>query len=100
MVKICKKMNKAAGALEYFTTHKWSWSNKNMLSLQEEMTKEDREKFNFNVRSVHWPEFLDNFVKVVSCAETKFRRSTDLYSSYTGYPAVCIEGRYGSIGKC
>ena len=64
LVKICNKINKAAAALEYFTTHEWIWTNKNMISLQDEMTQEDREKFNFDVRNIHWPDFLDNFVQV------------------------------------
>jgi len=63
MVKICNKINKAAAALEYFTTNEWTWINKNVISLQEEMTLEDREKFNFDIRRVHWPHFLDNFVQ-------------------------------------
>jgi len=63
MVKINNKINKAAGALEYFTTNEWRWSNKNLIGLQEEMTQEDREKFNFDMRNVHWPLFLDNFIQ-------------------------------------
>lgn len=88
LVKICNKINKAAAALEYFTTHEWIWTNKNMISLQDEMTQEDREKFNFDVRNIHWPDFLDKFVQGTrkfvlkedaSSITTAKRRITTLY---------------------
>merc|ERR1711970_415829 len=79
MVKICNKINKAAGALEYFTTNEWTWMNRNVISLQEEMSLEDREKFNFDIRNVHWPEFLDNFAQ----GTRKFVLKEDLSSMTT-----------------
>jgi len=63
MLRICDKIQAATKALEYFTTHEWKWTNNNVLSLQNQQTKADRDVFNFNVGEVHWPDFIDNYVK-------------------------------------
>jgi len=63
MVRISNKMHKATKALEFFTTNEWRWSNGNMLKLQKEMTPADRDVFYFNVEEIHWPNFLDSYVR-------------------------------------
>ena len=52
-------------ALEPFTTNSWSWSNNNMVKLQEELSKEDKAVFGFDIKTdFDWKEYLETYVKV------------------------------------
>jgi fatty acyl-CoA reductase len=63
MIKINNKLRKAGKVLEFFTTHEWRWTNKNVLKLQNELTETDKTVFNFNIQDIEWPKFQDNYMK-------------------------------------
>ena len=52
-------------ALEPFTTNSWSWSNNNMVKLQEELSREDKAVFGFDIKTdFDWKEYLETYVQV------------------------------------
>jgi len=63
MVKVVHKMHKAQKAIEYFSTNEWSWSNDNVEKLYKELSKEDQNTFNFDLSTLHWPDFIADYVK-------------------------------------
>ena len=59
-------MQKSTKALEPFTTNSWNWSNKNVVALEKELDKEDRQVFSFNIKEeFHWQEYLVIYVQVL-----------------------------------
>jgi len=66
LVKISSMMMKSTKALEPFTTNSWNWSNNNVIKLEGELTKEDREVFGFDIkRDFDWKEYLVIYVQGV-----------------------------------
>jgi len=64
LVKISNMMQKSTKALEPFTTNSWNWSNNNMVKLQEELTKEDKAVFGFDIQTdFDWKEYLELYVQ-------------------------------------
>jgi len=64
MVKISNMMQKSTKALEPFTTNSWSWSNNNLVKLQEELSKEDKAVFGFDIKTdFDWKEYLETYVQ-------------------------------------
>ena len=51
--------------LAYFSTHEWKWSNDNVMKLNSELTGSDKETFNFDLSTLDWKEFMDDYVKVL-----------------------------------
>uniref|UniRef100_A0A669B080 Fatty acyl-CoA reductase n=1 Tax=Oreochromis niloticus TaxID=8128 RepID=A0A669B080_ORENI len=47
--------------LEYFTSHSWVWNTDNMAMLLAQMSPEDKKIFNFDVRQLHWAEYMENY---------------------------------------
>ncbi|XP_076852257.1 fatty acyl-CoA reductase 1-like [Brachyhypopomus gauderio] len=47
--------------LEYFTSHSWVWNTDNVTMLMNQMAAEDRRVFNFDVRQLHWAEYMENY---------------------------------------
>lgn len=43
MMKLYKKLHKAAGLLEYFSVRQWSWSSKNLDMLKGQLSAEDQQ---------------------------------------------------------
>lgn len=62
MVRTQEKLKKAAECLEYFSTHQWHFSNTNVVALQDRLSTEDRKNFSFDVRDIHWPSYIENYV--------------------------------------
>ncbi|KAF4517060.1 hypothetical protein B566_EDAN006377 [Ephemera danica] len=62
MVKVQGKLRKAAQCLEYFATHQWRFTNANVVRLQERLCGDDRRTFAFDVRDIHWPSYIENYV--------------------------------------
>lgn len=49
------------GFLSYFTTNEWKFHVENMFTLMEQMSAEDRQTFNFDVRSIDWPSYIETY---------------------------------------
>jgi len=64
LVRISDMMQKSTKALEPFTTNSWNWSNKNVVTLEKELGKEDRQVFSFNIKEeFDWQEYLVIYVQ-------------------------------------
>ncbi|KAI9532057.1 cyclin-dependent kinase inhibitor far1 [Dissostichus eleginoides] len=61
MMKTITRLHKAMMVLEYFTSHSWVWSNENITMLIGQMSQEDKKVFNFDVRQLHWAEYMESY---------------------------------------
>jgi len=61
-VRLCEKMTRGMRSLEYFTTHQWSWSNKNTEELSNSLHPTDRETFFFRMEGLDWDSFIKDYV--------------------------------------
>ncbi|XP_071383146.1 fatty acyl-CoA reductase 1 isoform X1 [Centroberyx affinis] len=61
MMRIFNRLHKAIGLLEYFSSQDWEWNSDNMNMLMSQLTPEDRKTFNFDVRQLNWPEYIENY---------------------------------------
>ncbi|KAM6937799.1 fatty acyl-CoA reductase 1 isoform 1-T1 [Xenentodon cancila] len=61
MMKTITRLHKAMMVLEYFTSHSWVWNMDNMAMLQAQMSHEDKKVFNFDVRQLHWAEYMESY---------------------------------------
>ncbi|XP_026182864.1 fatty acyl-CoA reductase 1 [Mastacembelus armatus] len=61
MMRIFNRLHKAIGLLEYFSSQDWDWNSENMNMLLSQLTPEDRKTFNFDVRQLNWPEYIENY---------------------------------------
>ncbi|XP_077066709.1 LOW QUALITY PROTEIN: fatty acyl-CoA reductase 1 [Siphateles boraxobius] len=61
MMKTITRLHKAMMVLEYFTSHSWVWNTDNVTMLMNQMGAEDKKVFNFDVRQLHWAEYMENY---------------------------------------
>ncbi|XP_072242714.1 fatty acyl-CoA reductase 1 isoform X2 [Leuresthes tenuis] len=61
MMKTISRLHKAMMVLEYFTSHSWMWNTDNMAMLLAQMSPEDKKVFNFDVRQLHWAEYMESY---------------------------------------
>ncbi|KAL7862618.1 hypothetical protein SRHO_G00116020 [Serrasalmus rhombeus] len=61
MMKTITRLHKAMMVLEYFTSHSWVWNTDNVTMLLNQLGPEDRKVFNFDVRQLHWAEYMENY---------------------------------------
>jgi fatty acyl-CoA reductase len=50
--------------VEFFAINEWKWSNKNVEKLNKELTEVDKKIFNFDLSTLNWTDFMDDYVKV------------------------------------
>jgi fatty acyl-CoA reductase len=58
-----KKIGKFTDILEYFSTREWIFSNKNVHDLWDRLNKDDKTLFPFDIKQMHWNEYLDTYHK-------------------------------------
>lgn len=61
MMRIVNRLHRSMMLLEYFTSHSWVWGSDNLTMLLGQLSPEDRKMFNFDVRQLHWPEYIENY---------------------------------------
>uniref|UniRef100_A0A8C0YEF8 Fatty acyl-CoA reductase n=1 Tax=Cyprinus carpio carpio TaxID=630221 RepID=A0A8C0YEF8_CYPCA len=61
MMRIFNRLHKAIGLLEYFSSQDWEWNSDNMNMLMSQLSADDRKTFNFDVRQLNWPEYIENY---------------------------------------
>ncbi|XP_061767965.1 fatty acyl-CoA reductase 1 isoform X2 [Nerophis ophidion] len=61
MMRIFNRLHKAISLLEYFSSQDWEWNSDNMTMLLGQLSPEDRKTFNFDVRQLNWPEYIENY---------------------------------------
>lgn len=62
LVKVSSLMQKSTKALEPFTTNSWEWSHNNMDKLWSEISQEDKQIFDFDIRKLDWVDYLESYV--------------------------------------
>ena len=48
--------------LEYFTTHQWTFHSENVQMLLDSMKENDRQEFQFDVRTIEWEDYVEKYV--------------------------------------
>ncbi|XP_054055817.1 fatty acyl-CoA reductase 1 isoform X2 [Rissa tridactyla] len=61
MMKTITRLHKAMTLLEYFTSNSWIWNTENMTMLMNQLHPEDKKTFNFDVRQLHWAEYMEDY---------------------------------------
>nr|XP_033784733.1 fatty acyl-CoA reductase 1 isoform X1 [Geotrypetes seraphini] len=61
MMKTITRLHRAMMMLEYFTSNSWEWNNENTNMLMNQLNPEDKKTFNFDVRQLHWAEYMENY---------------------------------------
>ncbi|KAK6482740.1 fatty acyl-CoA reductase 1 [Huso huso] len=61
MMRIFNRLHKSMMLLEYFSSQSWEWNSDNMTMLMGQLSPEDKKIFNFDVRQLHWPEYIENY---------------------------------------
>ncbi|KAF1665585.1 Fatty acyl-CoA reductase 1, partial [Aptenodytes patagonicus] len=65
MMKTITRLHKAMMLLEYFTSNSWIWNTENMTMLMNQLNPQDKKAssctFNFDVRQLHWAEYMENY---------------------------------------
>lgn len=53
-----RKIHKFGNVLAFFSTQEWTFRNDNVLKLWDKMNATDKKKYNFDMASIEWDEFL------------------------------------------
>ncbi|NWX85650.1 FACR1 reductase, partial [Nothoprocta ornata] len=61
MMKIINRLHKSLMLLQYFSTQSWDWSSDNMNMLMSHLNPEDKKLYNFDVRQLHWSEYIESY---------------------------------------
>ncbi|NXD11342.1 FACR1 reductase, partial [Nothocercus nigrocapillus] len=61
MMKIINRLHKSMMLLQYFSTQSWDWSSDNMNMLMSHLNPEDKKLYNFDVRQLHWSEYIESY---------------------------------------
>ncbi|NXT77888.1 FACR1 reductase, partial [Zapornia atra] len=61
MMKIINRLHKSMLLLQYFSTQSWDWSSDNMNMLMSHLNTEDKKLYNFDVRQLHWSEYIESY---------------------------------------
>ena len=62
MQQVYQKVHRAIAALEYFTTHEWTFKNNNILMLMNSLNEFDKREFNLDIRSIDWSVYFEIYV--------------------------------------
>jgi fatty acyl-CoA reductase len=57
-MKIYEKLHRFTGAISYFCTRQWKFSNQNVQQLWSMISEEDRKIFDFNICNLNWDRYL------------------------------------------
>jgi len=58
-----KKIGTFTDILEYFSTREWIFCNKNVRSLWNNLNKDDQTLFPFDIKQMHWEDYLNTYHK-------------------------------------
>ncbi|XP_015930218.1 putative fatty acyl-CoA reductase CG5065 [Parasteatoda tepidariorum] len=61
-VSMVRRMERAAGYLQYFTTKEWTFRSNNYLHLRELQSARDRKEFDIDIRPIEWTPYLESYV--------------------------------------
>lgn len=63
LVEQYKKIGRFTDILEYFSTREWIFCNNNVQNLWNSLNHDDKTLFPFDIKKMHWEEFLDTYHK-------------------------------------
>lgn len=61
-VNMVRRMERAAGYLQYFTTKEWKFTCRNLIQLRDSQTPKDKQIFNIDIRPIEWTPYLESYV--------------------------------------
>lgn len=61
-IKLQKRIFDSLKVFEYFLINQWEWDNKNCQLLSQRMNVEERNDFNFDVSSLDYNQYIENWV--------------------------------------
>jgi len=61
LVRLYDKAHKAMACLYHFTTNEWRFISENPIQLMDQMSVEDKRTFYFDVRTIDWKAYLENY---------------------------------------
>jgi fatty acyl-CoA reductase len=64
-MKTYEKLHKFTGAISFFCTRQWKFSNQNVQQLWNVISEEDRKIFDFNICNLNWDRFLGESLRGV-----------------------------------
>ena len=56
-----QRLSSSMDLLEFFSTHEWDFDDTNTQKLFEILHPDDKKEFNFDVRTIDWPEYVHNY---------------------------------------
>ncbi|XP_077517052.1 fatty acyl-CoA reductase 1-like isoform X2 [Amblyomma americanum] len=59
---IYKRIHRAMGILEFFVTHEWTFGVDNLRLLMARLEGPDRETFDFDIRSIDWVDYMEQYI--------------------------------------
>ncbi|KAG0410705.1 hypothetical protein HPB47_012189 [Ixodes persulcatus] len=59
---VYKRIHRAMGMLEFFVTHEWTFAVDNLRLLMTELEGSDRQTFDFDIRTIDWVPYLENYI--------------------------------------
>jgi alcohol-forming fatty acyl-CoA reductase len=62
MMRVQTKLSRAVACLEFFTTHEWRFSNNNVVRLAGQLSPVDQKMFNFDMRTLNWSDYMEQYV--------------------------------------
>jgi fatty acyl-CoA reductase len=60
VMRMYAKMDRAFKELTFFTSNEWRWEDNRSKEIMAVMSDEDRKHFSLDVRSLHWPSYIEN----------------------------------------
>lgn len=59
---VYKRIHRAMGMLEFFVTHEWTFAIDNLRLLMAELEGPDRQVFDFDIRTIDWVPYLEQYI--------------------------------------
>ncbi|CAN7999089.1 unnamed protein product [Ixodes hexagonus] len=108
---VYKRIHRAMGMLEFFVTHEWTFAVDNLRLLMAELEGSDRQTFDFDIRTIDWVPYLEQYIlgvrkyvlkedpstipaarkKLASCngAKAETKAETKAQTKATSWTALC-----------
>ena len=58
-----KKIHRFMNVIEFFAMRQWVWSRDNLVNLWEDLSKQDKEMFFFDMNQLDWDLFLQHYLR-------------------------------------
>jgi len=62
MVRVYDKVHRALSCLDFYMNRQWQFNSNNLVKLIDVMSEEDRQTFDFDVRTIDWQSYMQAYV--------------------------------------